>query len=60
MCLFFISSFSSLTFLREVIFLSYEKTYAQIALQVYQKRKSPNSSGGFGFEETKRINQQII
>jgi len=60
MCLFFISSFLSLTFLKEVIFLSYEKTYSQIASQIYQKRKSPNSSGDFGFEETKRINQRII
>jgi len=57
MRLFFTLDLSFMAFFRKVIFLPYEETYAKISSQIYQKRKSPNPSGGFRFGKTKGINQ---
>jgi len=57
MCLFFILCLLFLTFIVRVIFLYYgEETYAQIYSQIYQKRESPNSKGGFRHKRARKIN----
>lgn len=35
----------------------YEKETSEKFTQIYSSRKSPDSPGSFGFEETRRINQ---
>jgi len=51
----------SLTFVVGVIFLYYGKeTYAQVNPQTYQKRKSPDSPGDFGYKVAGRINFRVI
>lgn len=62
MSLFLDLNFIILTTLMRVIFLYYgkEKTYAKITPQIYQKRESPDSGGGFRYQRAKKTNQSII
>ncbi len=63
MDLFLDSNFVILAALTRVIFFRYhgkEKTYAKINSQIYQKRKSPDSPGDFGYKRAGKINLRII
>ena len=61
MSLFFCFKTNFSTFWKRSYFLDYEKkAYAKVASQVYQKRKIPDSPGGFRFERTKEKNSRII
>lgn len=56
MCLFFISGLLFLISISFIFGFYEKKAYAKIHSQIYQKRKSPNSKGGFGLERTGKIN----
>ena len=62
MGLFLDLNFIILTALTRVIFLYYgkEKTYAKITPQIYQKRKSPNSPGGFRYKRAGEIDFRVV
>jgi len=61
MSFFVLDSFISIFNDNDEIFLYYGKEKnTQVLAQVYQKRKIPDSPGGFRFERTKEKNSRII